>query len=325
MSHRDHSGAILISARASTPPGNTKPPWTVTIVMPAIPSPAAGRGLGRQSAEFVMAHALKAYMTLIGGNEETILIGVAAYEAAKDLPANERERAHLGAIDCLLQGRIRAAGRILEDLTDRSTRATPWRCRRARLMDFLTGDGHACCSDRIGRAPAPSWYRNACRISRRPGHAGLRPRRRQALRPRRRRAAARPIELAAAQRLGPPRRGRPRAGDAGPPRRRRGPGSREDMAAWTDRGFFQVHNWWHLALFHLGLGESTRCCASMTARSEGRGRTMALRHGRRAPPALAACSLRGHRRSATAGGRLADVYRGQADKRGPTPSTTPTR
>lgn len=30
---------------------------------------------------------------------------------------------------------------------------------------------------------------------------------------------------------------------------------RGDLPAWTGDSFFQVHNWWHLALFHLGLGE----------------------------------------------------------------------
>jgi hypothetical protein len=31
---------------------------------------------------------------------------------------------------------------------------------------------------------------------------------------------------------------------------------RADIDAWTHQNFFAVHNWWHLALFHLGLGET---------------------------------------------------------------------
>jgi hypothetical protein len=31
---------------------------------------------------------------------------------------------------------------------------------------------------------------------------------------------------------------------------------RDDIPAWTEGSFFAVHNWWHLALFHLGLGET---------------------------------------------------------------------
>lgn len=30
---------------------------------------------------------------------------------------------------------------------------------------------------------------------------------------------------------------------------------RADIPDWTEESFFQVHNWWHLGLFHLGLGE----------------------------------------------------------------------
>jgi hypothetical protein len=31
---------------------------------------------------------------------------------------------------------------------------------------------------------------------------------------------------------------------------------RGDIPSWTEDSFFKVHNWWHLALFHLGLGET---------------------------------------------------------------------
>jgi hypothetical protein len=30
---------------------------------------------------------------------------------------------------------------------------------------------------------------------------------------------------------------------------------RQDSETWSHESFFQTHNWWHLALFHLGLGE----------------------------------------------------------------------
>src|SRR5262249_42705803 len=30
---------------------------------------------------------------------------------------------------------------------------------------------------------------------------------------------------------------------------------RADADAWTRDSFFAVHNWWHLSLFHLGLGD----------------------------------------------------------------------
>ena len=29
----------------------------------------------------------------------------------------------------------------------------------------------------------------------------------------------------------------------------------QDPPAWSEGSFFAVHNWWHLALFHLGLDQ----------------------------------------------------------------------
>ena len=33
---------------------------------------------------------------------------------------------------------------------------------------------------------------------------------------------------------------------------------RANPEAWTKESFLQVHNWWHLALFHFDLGEQRR-------------------------------------------------------------------
>jgi hypothetical protein len=42
--------------------------------------------------------------------------------------------------------------------------------------------------------------------------------------------------------------------------------------AWATDSFFQVHNWWHLALYHYDMGDMTRCCRSSTTRSVPAGR-----------------------------------------------------
>ena len=34
-----------------------------------------------------------------------------------------------------------------------------------------------------------------------------------------------------------------------------------DIDAWSHESFFQVHSWWHLALFHIGLGEAEKALA----------------------------------------------------------------
>jgi hypothetical protein len=42
-----------------------------------------------------------------------------------------------------------------------------------------------------------------------------------------------------------------------------------DTAAWSEGSFFAVHNWWHLALFHLGLEEIDQVLALVDARILG--------------------------------------------------------
>src|SRR6185436_5300594 len=68
------------------------------------------------SPGFVMAHVLKAYMTLVGGNRRTRAIGLAALAPARDLPASPQEAGHRAAAAALGAGEIRRAGRILEDV-----------------------------------------------------------------------------------------------------------------------------------------------------------------------------------------------------------------
>jgi hypothetical protein len=202
------------------------------------------------SPQFVMAYVLKAYMTLIGTNAETAQVGVAAYESAAALPANDRERAHLAAIGHLIAGHIKGAGRILEDLSIAHPRDA-LALQTGQLMDFLTGDSRML-RDRIGRAlphwslSMPDYHAVLGMLSfglEETGHyarAEMMGRHAIALQPRNgwaRHAVAHVLEM----------------------QDRRAEGIawfRDDLQAWTDESFFQVHNWWHLALFHLGLGET---------------------------------------------------------------------
>jgi tetratricopeptide (TPR) repeat protein len=202
------------------------------------------------SPQFVMGHVLTAYMTLVGANAETAQLGVQAYEAAKNLPANDRERAHLAAVARILTGEFAAAGRILEDVSIADPRDGV-ALQAGQLMDFLTGDSRML-RDRIGRA-LPSWspqmpdYHAILGL-----HAfGLEETGHYA----RAEATGRlSIELE-------PRNGWARHAVAHvlEMQDRRPEGIiwfRSDVKAWTDESFFQVHNWWHLALFHLGLGQT---------------------------------------------------------------------
>ena len=112
-----------------------------------------GRALD-DSPGFVMAHLLKAYMTGVGTDPPTQAIGHAALDAARDLPADSRERAHRAAAEALLAGHTRAAGRILEDVAIDHPRDLV-ALQAGQLVDFMTGDARML-RDRIARA-LPAW------------------------------------------------------------------------------------------------------------------------------------------------------------------------
>jgi tetratricopeptide (TPR) repeat protein len=201
------------------------------------------------SPQLAMAHALIAYLHLIGTDPSGAAVARGALAAAEGLPADARERAHLRAARALADGRWREAARILEDVAV----AHPWDLLALIVghnLDFLMGESRML-RDRIARA-LPSWS------AQQPGfHALLgmhafgleetgdyaraeeQGRRAIALQPRdgwAQHAVAHVLEM----------QGRPRDGVAW---------MREDVERWTRESFFCVHNWWHLALFHLELGE----------------------------------------------------------------------
>ena len=247
MQHRDLSGSVLSGASAEA----TENYLAAVEAYHCYAGDAVGL-LDRAIADspaFVMAHALKAYLHLIGANAAAAQVGVAAVMTAKALPANTREQGHLAALEKIIAGELRAAGRIFEDLTIANPKDA-MALQVGQLMDFVTGDSRML-RDRIGRA-LPSWSPD------RPDyHAALgmlafgleetglydraeaAGRQAVALQPRNgwaQHAVAHVLEM----------------------QDRRAEGvawMRGDIEAWTRESFFAVHNWWHLALFHLGLGE----------------------------------------------------------------------
>ncbi len=65
----------------------------------------------------VMAHVLKGYLYLLGTEPFAVPVARACSEAAEGLDATDRERGHVQAVKLLSEGRWRAAGRVLEDLS----------------------------------------------------------------------------------------------------------------------------------------------------------------------------------------------------------------
>lgn len=202
------------------------------------------------SPQFVMAHVLKAYMTLTGANARVRKIGLAAIESARHLAANDREAGHVAAIQAMAAGEIRHAGRVLEDIAIAEPRDLV-ALQAGSLVDFLTGDARML-RDRIARA-RPAWtpampnYHAILAM-----HAfGLEECGQYAA------AEAAGREAVALQ----PRNGWAQHAVAHvlemQDRRAEGVAwMTADPDAWSRQSFFAIHNYWHLALFHLGLGDT---------------------------------------------------------------------
>jgi tetratricopeptide (TPR) repeat protein len=202
-----------------------------------------------ESPDFVMAHALRAWLHLLGTEPAGIAIARASLDAAQKLPANGRERGHLAAIQHLVEGRWRAASQVLEDVTIDYPRDL-LALQAGHQTDFFRGDARML-RDRIARA-RPAWSPAT------PGyHAVLgmqafgleengeyseaekNGRRAVELEPRdgwAQHAVAHVMEM----------QGRHSEGIAWMVGNSNG---------WAPESFFAIHNWWHVALYHLDLGE----------------------------------------------------------------------
>src|ERR1700704_1477300 len=202
-----------------------------------------------ESPEFVMAHALRAWLHLIGTEPAGVQIARAALAAAQSLPATVREQGHLTAIGHLVEGRWSAASQVLEDITIEYPRDL-LALQVGHQTDFFRGDARML-RDRIARA-MPAWTPDL------PGHHAVLGMQAFGLEETGQYAAAekagrRAIELeprdgwaqhAVAHVM--EMQGRPREGIAW---------MQKNMAGLSKDSFLAVHNWWHLALYHLDLGE----------------------------------------------------------------------
>jgi hypothetical protein len=198
---------------------------------------------------FVMGHVLRAYLHLLGTEIAGLPVARESHAAAAALPASDRERGHIAAVGRLVDGCWHDAGAILEDLAIDDPRDV-LALQVGHLVDFYTGNTRML-RDRIGRA-LPAWHDGM------PGYhavvgmhafgleetgdyaqAERQGRRAVALEPRDAwgwHAVAHVMEM----------QGRQADGIAW---------LRSDPAAWAEDNFFAVHNWWHLALYHLDRGE----------------------------------------------------------------------
>jgi len=216
-----------------------------------------------RAPDMTMAHVLVAYLNLLGTEPAGLPAAREAHAAAARCPATEREAQHVAAAGALAQGLWHRAGRILEDLSIRHPHDL-LALQVGHQIDFFTGHSRML-RDRIARAES-HW------------HAGM-PGRHAVLS-----MLAFGLEEAAdyarAETLGrtsvelEPRDGWGWHAVAHvlemQNRRRDGiVWMTQDPPAWSEGSFFAIHNWWHLALFHLGLDQVDEVMALLDQRVLG--------------------------------------------------------
>jgi hypothetical protein len=268
MTIRDHQGFVLTGASAEATESYRQALHSYHCY--------AGDAIGAVDAaiaaspQFTMAHLLKAYMHILGTNQEAAAVGAAAYAAARALPADHREQGHAAAVGALLSGEIRKAARILEDVAIDYPRDV-LALQIGQILDFFLGEQRML-RDRIARA-LPAWSREApdyhvvlgCLAFgleetgqyERAEDVG---REAVALEPRdnwAQHAVAHVLEM----------QDRRQEGVAWMTR---------EATGWQHESFFAVHNWWHTALFHLGLGEADAALALYDGPIYGQPSTFAL-------------------------------------------------
>lgn len=222
------------------------------------------------SPDFVMAHLLRAYLHLLGTEPDGLAVARACHASAAALPSNPHERGHIAAVGQLLEGHWLRAGQTLEDLSIEQPLDT-LALQAGHLVDFYTGNSRML-RDRIARA-LPAWddgmpaYHvllgmHAFGLEETADYARAEAAGRRAveLEPRdgwAQHAVAHVMEMQCRQREGIA-------------------WMRASPQAWAADSFFQVHNWWHLALYHLELDEIDEVLALFDGPINGGGSVLAL-------------------------------------------------
>ena len=198
-----------------------------------------------ESPDFAMAIALKAYLLLSGMERGPVGQAAELLDRLHDLELNDRERRHAAAIACLVDGAFNRASERLDDILIHDPHDIV-ALQMGHLLDFYRGDSRNL-RDRVARvlaewdpqlrgyhallamhafgleetgdyARAEESARRAIQFNGRDGWAYH--------------AIAHVMEMM----------GRYEEGAAF---------LRDNEAGWAPESFFQVHNWWHLALFRL--------------------------------------------------------------------------
>lgn len=206
-------------------------------------------GLIEREPSFVMAHALKAWLYLLGTDAKAAGAVKGFMAGTENLAATAREQGHLAAVNALAEGRFHAASLIMEDVNAQYPRDLLGLIAGHQL-DFFTGNSRML-RDRIARA-MPHWSQatpgyhsmlgmHAFGLEEMGDYAKAEDKAREALALEKHDGWARHAVAHVMEMQG-----------------RHGEGirfMRADVESWTKDSFFAVHNWWHLALYHLEAGD----------------------------------------------------------------------
>lgn len=220
--------------------------------------------------DFAMAHALKGWLFGLSTEASATETAREAAEAALRWARTERERAHAAALGALVEGRWHEAGRTLAAWTAAEPRDA-LALQAGHQIDFFTGNAPVL-RDRVAAA-LPAWDRampgyhavlgmHAFGLEENGDYAEAERAGREAVRlePRdgwAQHAVAHVMEM----------QGRLDEGISW---------MRGNERGWTEESFLQVHNWWHLALFHYERGETDEVLALYDAPIHGSRSTFVL-------------------------------------------------
>jgi hypothetical protein len=223
-----------------------------------------------ESPSLVMGYILKAFLHLIGTEPAALPVARRAYEEAQAFSANDRERRHLEAIRLLSEGRWRAAGLALEDLSIDYPR-DGLALQTGHQIDFFTGDSRML-RDRIARA-LPQWDASM------PGYHAVLGMQAFGLEETGDYARAESVGRLSVELEPRDGWGHHAVAHVMEMQNRRRDGVAwlcGNSDAWSRESFFAVHNWWHLALFHLGLEEIDEVLALFDGPIHGKTSTVIL-------------------------------------------------
>jgi hypothetical protein len=219
---------------------------------------------------FVVAHVLKGYLYALSTEPKAAAVARDIHTIAEPLPATPREKAHVEALGALASGNWHRAGAVLRAISKEHPLDT-LALQAGHQIDYFTGST-ASLRDRIAAA-LPAWestmpgYHStlgmyAFGLEENGEYAAAEAAGRQAaaLEPRNgwaQHAVAHVMEMQS--------------------RQKEGIGwMRANPDAWSRDSFLQVHNWWHLSLFHYDLGETDEVLALYDGPIYGARSTMAL-------------------------------------------------